>query len=413
MGDFFGTGYAPVSGQAFVGQAVHQILGSTASGVNELRFISDASDPPAVYTNSYLSPTITPPAGTTITGLTSPYSHDSTFTAIDSGDVVDVYEDASSMLPDLTGASVYDVYEHFHLYLPASGPGDLLGRTRLQDNNSAMPQDRVYFDYSYFHNAALTAGGVDVNRFAPGVEKTFLNGMGSVELRVPFGMTINSNLVSGGPIDTSNFEFGNLVVAPKLLLSSDRDLAIAVGMGVALPTADDVVLLSSDNTQVLRVENNAVHLLPYLAFLYAPECSDAFAHLFVTFDFDTNGNRVSADLGNPSLTSLGRWYDQHLVTVNASYGRWIYRSDCPSDRLQGVAFSTELHYTGSISGADSVSGGSFVVGDETADISLLNATVGGHVRMGKTTFTAGYAVPLTSADRVFDGELRLIANRAF
>lgn len=428
MGDFFGNSFSPMSGQVFIGHAVHHLDGVTLSGINDIHSIVavDAADigvplSGTVYTYSnssvgsapfFFDQIITPPLPGQVDNLTSASTPGRTFSAVDSGDTADVYEPFES-LPDLTGAPVYDVYEVIQMVLPAAGPGDLLGRTRLQDNNSAMPQDRVYFDYSYFHNAALTAGGVDVNRFAPGFEKTFLGGMGSVEVRVPLGMTINSNLVSGLPADTSNFEMGNVVIAPKLLLSSDPDLAIACGLGVALPTADDVVVRMQNGAEALRVENDAVHLLPYFAVLYAPCGSNSFGHLFLTYDFDVNGNGVYADLGGSSLSSIGAWSDQHLVTLNLSYGRWVYQAANACDRLQGVALSAELHYTGSVSDADSVSGGTFVVGDPTADISLLNATIGGHVRLGQTTFTAGYSLPVTSDDRVFDGELRAIVNRAF
>ncbi|MEM8866281.1 MAG: hypothetical protein AAGF31_12115, partial [Planctomycetota bacterium] len=120
-----------------------------------------------------------------------------------------------------------------------------------------------------------------------------------------------------------------------------------------------------------------------------------------------------ANVTGAGLESIGTWNDQSLVTLNLAYGQFAYQACSPRQRLQSLAWSTELHYTANISDADSVSGGTFVVGDPDANISLLNATIGGHARVGLTTFTAGYVVPLTSNDRVFDGELRLFANQAF
>ncbi|MEM9187031.1 MAG: hypothetical protein AAGB00_11095 [Planctomycetota bacterium] len=449
MGDFFGRGFSTASGRMLVGESAFQSSRAASSlslsaqpdpfGLNNFRLIETqtiADTTPFdvdVYTGGTFGtapgavygpgPAVAPgslPA--TVEGLEG-NGVGGEFVAVSAGETTDIFEvfdsngngqiDPGEETLDISDAPVYDIFEVVGVALPFSGPGDLIGRTRLQDNNSAMPQDRVFFDYSYFHNAALTAGGVDVSRFAPGVEKTFLGGMASVEVRVPFGVTFNSDQVSGAAPDTSSFEFGNVVVAPKVLLSSDPDLAIAVGMGVALPTGDGILISMSDGTPAVRIDNESVHLLPYFAMLYAPRGSDCFAHLFVTYDFDLNGNETFANVTGAGLESIGTWSDQHLVTLNLAFGEYVYRARSRHDRLQSVAYSAELHYTGSISDADSVSGGSFVVGDPNANLSLLNATLGGHARVGQTTFSAGYSLPLTSDDRVFDGELRLFANRAF
>ena len=50
-------------------------------------------------------------------------------------------------------------------------PSSLTGRLRVQDNNSAIPQDRVFFDYSFFHNSQLLPSGPDASRYTPGFEK--------------------------------------------------------------------------------------------------------------------------------------------------------------------------------------------------------------------------------------------------
>ncbi|MEM6330029.1 MAG: hypothetical protein AAF790_07265 [Planctomycetota bacterium] len=421
LGDFFGNAFATARGDAFFGEAVHHLAG-TASGMNEIRLIDDTGMV-TTYGATAFVPIIAPPAPALIEGLTLPGGNGNgdgvgsgvvrSFIAQDTGDTVDVFENPGDTMADLTNAPLYAVFEVFEFDLPAAGPADLVGRTRLQDNNSAMPEDRIYFDYSFFHNASLAAGGVDVSRFAPGFEKTFLDGMASVEVRVPMGVSFASQQTVGAGPDVSSYEFGNVVIAPKLLLSADDDLALAVGLGVALPTADDIVLRLPGGADFLRVQNESVHLLPYAALLYAPRGTGRFAHAFLTFDFDLNGNTTSANLTGAGLEEIGTWNDQHLVSLNLALGRWVYRNTSPSTRLEGVAISGELHYTATLNGSDVVSGGAFVVGRRGADLSVLNGTVGAHVRVGQTTFTAGYTAPLNSDERVFDGELRLFANRAF
>ena len=418
LGDFFGSGFAPMSGEVFVGRAVHHI-----TSINDFHRI-DETGSQVVYFGGpggneplsfFVFPDFTgpdPPAPSVVDGLTSA-GNQGDFVAIRTADTVDVFDSLTATMPDIMNASVFDIIQIVAMDLPAAGPGDIIGRSRLSDNNSALPQDRVYFDYSYFHNAALTANGVDVNRFSPGIEKTFGDGIGSVEVRMPMGLTLNSSRISGAAPDTSHAEFGNMVIAPKLLLFADQNMAIAAGCGVTIPTADDVDVRMANGVDVLSITNEAVHLLPYFAMLYAPEDSNAFAHAFLTFDFDTNGAATYANVTGGGLERIGTWNDQNLVSLNVAYGQFLYQSCCRNDRLQSVAWSTELHYTATINDADTVAGGAFTVGNPNADLSLLNATVGGHVRLGQTTVTLGYTTPLTSSDRVFDGELRFFANRAF
>ena len=73
-----------------------------------------------------------------------------------------------------------------------------------------------------------------------------------------------------------------------------------------------------------------------------------------------------------------------------------------------------MHWSRSIGPADRVTAGNFVVGDSTAQMDLLNATAGVHIQIGQmTTATLGYSLPVTSSDRVFDGEARFFVNRNF
>lgn len=410
MGDLFGNGFAPATGRMFFGRAVHHVTG-TISGINDIHTIDETSSP-VTYGSTFFSPLITPPAPALIEGLSS--SSGGEFVAELTGDTVDVFDFGTSGLElDISDAPVYNIFEIIGMDLPAAGPADIIGRTRLNDNNSAMPQDRIYFDYSYFHNAALTSNGVNVNRWAPGAEKTFFDGIASVEVRVPMGVSLSSDLVSGVAPDVSQYEFGNVTIAPKILLSSDDELAIAVGMGVSLPTADDIRLRMTNGVDVLRIENEAVHLLPYFAMLYTPRNSSCFAHGFLTYDFDTGGNTTYANLTGAGLEEIGSWDDQHLVSLNLGLGSWLYQAGNPYDRLQGVAVTGEVHYTASMNEADVVRGGTFQVGAPGADLDVLNGTFGGHVRIGKTIFTTGYSTPLNSDERVFDGELRVFVNRLF
>jgi len=412
LGDFFGRGGSTATAPVFFGRAIHH---STRSGDIHLL---DESGPTVLYFNGptgplFLTPVVSAPVPDLIEGLTSGSGD---FIAIRTTDTVDVFEDVNGVIqpgPDIAGAEVFNVFELANIILPSPGAGDIVGRVRLQDNNSPLPQDRIFFDYNFFNNVPFTAEGVDVNRFSPGMERTFWDGMASFEIRVPMAITLNSRITSDLPSDTSSYEFGNMAFSGKFLLRSTENSALAMGLGISLPTADDLDIGLADGTDLLSIQNQSPHILPYIAYLYAPNNSKFFAQAFLTFDFDTIGSPVYANANGLGLEKIGTWQDQHLITLSLSSGSWLYENNGSRGRLKRIGWSAELHYTSTLNDADSVSAGNFTVGDPDADLSLLNGTIGGHVTVGKTTFTAGYSVPLTSNDRVFDGELRFFANRAF
>ncbi len=315
----------------------------------------------------------------------------------------------------------YDVFfsdamftpESMTILVPSPTAGDIVGRVRMQDNNSPLPQDRVFFDYNFFYNVPMGSPNTNVNRFVPGAEKTFLDGMASAEIRVPMGLTLDSQVVTDLPANVDAYEFGNLTVGTKFLLTSNDELAVAAGLGVSIPTADDIEIGLSDGTALVSIDNDSVHVLPYFAFLYLPRGQNCFVQSFLTLDIDTNGTPVSANVNGTGLESIGVWNDQNLITWSVSGGTFLYENYSRNASLKRVAWSGEIHWTETLNDADSAVGGSFIVGDPTAELSLVNATVGLHATVEQTTFTVGYTVPLSSDDRVFDGEFRAFANRAF
>lgn len=423
LGDFFAnTTSCLIVGRA-MGEAVFQPLGpGTPGGADNLRMVT--------FDNMFgqwvfLGGPMNPDPGTTFgTALVAPLDNVVTdlsgngmdpiysFTAVNTGDVIDVFDNPGDTTPSLTDADLFNIFGVEKLILPAANPGDLVGRVRMQDNNSAMPQDRVYFDYNYFHNAQFTNTGYGVNRIAPGVEKTFCDGLGSVEVRVPMALTLNSDTVFGQGYDTSHTEFGNLAIAPKLLIWGNANHALSAGLGVALPTASDLEVFDSTG-QLLRVRNEAVHLIPYLAYTGSPAYSDWFMHCFLTVDVDTGGNSVRANVSGTGLESIGTINDQTLLSTSLALGKFVYRGDYAGSRIRSLAWSTEVHYTTTLNDADVIQAGAFQLGTPGAQLDVVNGTLGGHVQFAKSILTLGYTVPLDASEKVFDGEFRLFINRPF
>jgi hypothetical protein len=295
--------------------------------------------------------------------------------------------------------------------------GAVVGRVKLSDNFSPIPRDRVFFDYSYFNNARLIEGGKDVNRFTPGFEKTFLSGMASFEMRFPMLATLDSNITlddQGRVANAHGHEFGNISMILKGLLWADQRLAIAGGMGVTVPTADDVHVRDSLGNELLTIQNDTVYLTPFLAFLCTPN-DTFFYQAFFGVDVATNGNRVSTSIFRDQREEIGRFTDQTMLMFDLSAGAWLYRN--PGGRgLTGLATVVEVHYNQLVGSMDVVESDFVTVGPidgSRNELSFVNMTVGGMALFNdRSMFTVGYGTPVSS-DKLFDGELRAFFSRFF
>jgi hypothetical protein len=136
----------------------------------------------------------------------------------------------------------------------------------VADGNSPLPRDQAYFHYGLFGGVPAGAGRVELQRFTPGFEKTFGGGDFSAEMRFPFAAAIDSQLIGGpGGVTGYDFEFGNLAVYLKTLLWSYQFFALSGGLGVTLPTVEDVEIQLADGTPLVLIENQSVHLEPFFA----------------------------------------------------------------------------------------------------------------------------------------------------
>jgi hypothetical protein len=273
----------------------------------------------------------------------------------------------------------------------------------------------VFFNYSYFDNVPLQEGGVNVNRFVPGVEKTFFNGITSLEVRAPFASTLDSDLIAGGVADTSRAEFGNFSLISKTLIWQNDVLAISGGIQVALPTADDITLTTPLGTQLLVVENEAVHLMPFVGILYTPN-ERFFSQAFVQIDTNVNGNPVAIrDPFIGGLASAGELDDTDFLYLDLSLGYWLYRNSSPGAHVSGLAPIFEVHYNASLEDTHSIAQSGLRAGYFAGDVDLVNLVFGVVVECGHdTTLTTALATPVAGGhDKDFDGELRVIFNRRF
>ena len=326
--------------------------------------------------------------------------------------------DSTSVLESESYRYIYDVT----VTLPSANPGEFIGRANFTDNASPIPRDRIFFDYNLFHNARIGTARIPMNRFTPGFEKTFMDGLVSIEGRLPMAVTLASTLTEGDD-SVLDYEVGDLAFAIKGLIYQDQRRALAIGTGVTVPTADDFIANVADGTTVLAIENRTVRINPYIGGLLTPN-DQMFFQGFISADVAASGNRVlfnsdafngvfdeGIDSSSSSLQEIGTLQSSTIVKLDVAAGRWLRRNQ-NEKRITDLAAVVEGHLISSVSGPDTVSSEQIAIGEgDQADV--LNITTGAHMYFGnRNVLTVGYGVPVTD-DRFFDGELRVTWNRYF
>lgn len=313
----------------------------------------------------------------------------------------------------LTGGEDFDAFYFFshgvNLGLPIPGVGSgVTGTEKLAQGSGALPRDRVFFNYGYFDDALLTAGGIGYNRFTPGIEKTVLDGRGSIELRLPFASSIDNPVIADGSSGTGDVRFGNLQIYLKSLIRSHDWLSVSGGLGISVPTERDLNVGLTDGTSLLRIENESVHLQPFIAAAFIPS-ERAFAQAILQLDFDTNGNSVALNSTGAGLTHSGTLQNAAMLYIDVSMGYWLVRDESPSGYWpSALAGILEVHHNQSLNDDDSVSGGSLTVGPLTGKIAATNIVVGTIAELTQNlNLSIGYVVPVSQdSENQFDGALR-------
>jgi hypothetical protein len=333
-----------------------------------------------------------------------------------------------NMMGDSLGSSL-------QLAIQSTMPNGLLATTlplaagrslKIGENNKALPMDRIYFIYNGFKNAIQTVQGPpfpplgreqDLDRYTVGAEKTFLDGLASIDVRMPF----TGSFQAGGPaapLAVQSHNVGDLGMNLKGLMYADDQFSLAGGLGLTIPTAADAQWRIVNES--FRLRNEAVHLLPWLGFLYAP--GDLwFVQGFVQADFAASGFQLqqNGQFDGPVFT------EQDLMYYDLLVGRWLYRNDY-SRCLTGIAALLELHYTTSIEQAQVVGFARLppldppfylgAVGNQFNWIDPLYLSAGLHFQIRElSNLRVACVVPLKNrpGDRQFDAEILVSCNREF
>lgn len=364
------------------------------------------------------------------TGTTIPQP--GTFTAIATG-TTGTFVDSNGITQ--VNAPIYTVANNLSAVLPSNATRVNIGSSKYSEGSSPIPRDRVFFNYNYFDNTNLGAGGVNVSRFTPGFEKTFNDGYSSFQIRAPFASTLSNNFILDGTTNTTDVIFGDVQMMLKSVLWNDQSNLYSAGLQWTLPTAEDQNFYSSNPmtgtmAEFARINTRSVHLMPFVGSFHTD--GDRFwMQTMLQLDFDSNGNPVylnPASLKFPGATTLtapaqqiGVWNEATYLYADMSVGYQVYKNLAGGPTgLTTVSPMLELHYNRSISNSDSVVAQNNGVtlaefGRQGINVEVVNLTMGTswNWRAGQN-FMIGYVTPISGgSDKEFDGELRAAFTQYF
>lgn len=296
------------------------------------------------------------------------------------------------------------------------GASSVVGRVKMSEDNSPLPRDRFIFTYDTFGGVPFTADGIGVNRFQFGVEKTFLDGRWSAEVRLPFAGTLASSYTQGAEV--TDTEFGNVRLAVKRLFTQSRYLTTSAGLGISLPTAKDQTVLSPLDFSVLyQYRNRSVQLEPFVAALFTPT-DRLFGQVWTSMNFDASGSTLN---WNPNVfggTGSAQVHDLPILAVDGQIGYWLIKDG--GGALRALAPFAELHWNRTIAqnqlatAVNNATRGSGLTVSSTGT-EELNLTAGFITQIGDNmNLSIGAAVPLLQGtSRTFDWQFGVRASYLF
>lgn len=334
---------------------------------------------------------------------------------VQTGSVVYRPEASGVFISQLNNPTLGDVFEVAYLadYVvevnASPSAGGVVGRQKISEDTNPMPRDRIIFNYDYYSNVPLGLTSTGVSRFSPGIEKTFLDQRASLELRLPFAGTLDSDIQAAG-VTEKTAVLGNLYMALKGLFYSDDVVHVSAGLGVAFPTSPDLFVRGYDNTPLVRLRNDSIVLTPYVAALITPT-DKFFAQVWYSVAFDTAGSAVSVNPELTGLVPLGRFYEPALGSLDAQMAYWFYQSAGAWSWVRAVGMFAEMHWNLELNNATPLTFQSFQIGS-TNKFSDLTLTAGVMTNIGDSlNISIGMATPLRNEpDRNFDYQIGIRAN---
>jgi hypothetical protein len=248
------------------------------------------------------------------------------------------------------------------------------GGFKIADNNSPMPQDRVYFSANIFNDflAATNAGtsihNLNVYRESFGMEKTFLSRNGSVGLVLPLNTLTSQSSVPN--LNGTHTAIGDLSAYARYALYRDdnRNNWITGGLAVTAPTGPT----NFAGISAINVVPHTTILQPFGAYLwnYGRLYVLGFTSLYTPSD--TNGGPI-------------------LLFNDIGVGYFLFRTPLPNRFLTGVAPTVEVHVADPLNDRGPTSAANPIGAFDLVDLGFgLNVLFAGRSRLA-----AGVVTPVT------------------
>jgi hypothetical protein len=282
---------------------------------------------------------------------------------------------------------------------------------KIADNQSPMPQDRVFFNFNYFNDVnrainrkfAAPLGGIQIYRYVAGFEKTFGDGMGSIGF---FDSINNLSAVSPRPgLGGTHTAMGDLNMFTKFVLYSQWD--------DPSPTPS----YTSPGLSPLGGGRNGF-LLSGGALFSFPTGPGGFAGAGFSKSFrDTN---IQPFLGY--YYSQGNFYLQGFEALNipldhhdvlslyndVGIGYYLYRNQNMDTLITAFAPTFEVHANVPLNHTDFGK-----VTDPVGTSTIVDLTLGGNIQLGRNAVVLLGAVTPVTGPRPFAVEAIALLNIYF
>ena len=324
-------------------------------------------------------------------------------------------ESVAPLNQPLSAGDMLDAFYAFdyvvNVPIPSPSADGLLGRSSVGANTSAVPTNRLYFDYSLVKNGVPFNRSENFDRFTIGIEKTIGEGDLSLEVRLPFAASMDHQLVLENGRGASRTEAGNALVILKHELGSNEHMLISGGLGLSLPTGSDVEVNSAAGKRLVRLVNECLHMKPFLAMAFVPD-EHFFMQSFIEYDLPAGRNGAELNLNGNGLQQVGRIRDASHLLWDVSAGYWSDTDD--ESMIRRWAPVMEFHFDKGFSDGSQVRGNNYRLFDISQDRDVANILAGVTFDLHEGKYLSfGYGTGVGGNSSSSDGEFRATLNWPF
>ena len=280
---------------------------------------------------------------------------------------------------------------------------------KITDNQSPIPQDRVYFTFNYYNNLNYAVNSrirspvdaIQVYRYIFGLEKTFLNGNASIGIRDGLNNLSSRSRVPG--LGGTSTAFGDLNIYSKFILWQNWDVAVARADAYGRQTVSPGVnggLISGGLSTTLPTGPGAFAGAPGSVSYRNTALQPFIGYYFRRGDFYLQGfEAINVPLDARDVTLLF-----HDVAV----GYYFLQNPDPSALVSAASATFEVHVNNPLNHR-----GVFNLSDPVGTADVVDLTYGINVLMSnRALFSTAIVTPVTGP-RPFDFEVVGLLNVYF